>query len=42
MRMICHDFTNFAPDGTIFKGNADKICPGLITGQNHLKKNEHI
>ena len=29
MRMICHDFTNFAPDRTIFKGNADKICPGL-------------
>ena len=37
MQIVCHDFTNFAPEGIIFKGNEDKICPGLITGQNHLK-----
>ena len=41
MQIVCHDFTNFAPEEIIFKGNADKIFPGLSTGQNHLK-NENM
>ena len=28
MRMVCRDFTNFVPEGTIFKGTVDNICPG--------------
>ena len=37
MQMVCHDFTNFVPGGTIFKGIADKI-----TGQNRLNKQRGV
>ena len=28
MRMLCRDFTNFVPEGTIFKGAVDKFVLG--------------